>query len=111
MLKPILKITGIILLLIFASALAAPIFFKGRILSLVKSEINKNIVADVTFSDLDISLFRNFPDLSAGIEGLIITGRDEFKKDTLLSAKKDRYSTESFQRDQRKKQNRCDHSR
>jgi len=88
MLKPILKITGIVLLLIFASALAAPIFFKGKILSLVKSEINKNVVADVTFSDLDISLFRNFPKLSAGLDRLIVTGRDDFRKDTLLSAEK-----------------------
>jgi AsmA-like C-terminal region/AsmA family len=88
MLKPILKITGIVLILIFASVLAAPIFFKGKILSLVKSEINKNVVADVTFSDLDISLLRNFPNLSAGLKGLVITGRDNFSKDTLLSAEK-----------------------
>ena len=88
MLKSILKIAGIFMLLIIAVAFAAPIFFKGKILTLVKSEINKNLQADVGFHDLDISLFRNFPRLSAGLEGFFITGRDEFRDDTLIAARR-----------------------
>ena len=45
MLKKILKITAVILLLLIATAFAAPFLFKGKILTLVKEQINKNVAA------------------------------------------------------------------
>ncbi len=84
--KKLLKITGIVLLTILVILFAAPILFKGKIVSLVKSEINKNINARVDFSDISISLLRKFPKVSASIENLQIVGTGRFSSDTLLSA-------------------------
>ncbi|MDX2049137.1 MAG: AsmA-like C-terminal region-containing protein [Chitinophagaceae bacterium] len=88
MLKKALKITGIIFLLLIAFAFATPILFKGRILSLAKTEINNNLNARVDFKDVSISLFRNFPKLSAGLDNISVTGAGDFATDTLLSAKR-----------------------
>jgi uncharacterized protein involved in outer membrane biogenesis len=84
--KKAFKITGLSLLTLLALAYILPIVFKGKIVKLVKAEINKNIEAKVDFKDVSLSLFRHFPKLSIGLEDISITGVGEFKKDTLLSA-------------------------
>jgi hypothetical protein len=84
--KKFFKITGIILVILMAILFAAPFIFKGKIISIVKSEINKNINAKVDFSDISISLLRKFPKVSAAIEDLQVTGNGRFSADTLLSA-------------------------
>lgn len=86
--KKVLKITGISLLVLIAVAFAIPILFKGKILTIVKSSINKNVNAKVDFKDLSLSLFRHFPKLSVALENISVTGVDEFAKDTLVSAEK-----------------------
>ncbi|MCW3117103.1 MAG: hypothetical protein JWM28_1185, partial [Chitinophagaceae bacterium] len=86
--KKALKITGITLLILIAFAFAIPLLFKGKIVTLVKSGINKNVNATVEFKDLTLSLFRHFPKLSVALENVSITGIDEFAKDTLISAEK-----------------------
>lgn len=88
MFKKILKITGITLLVLIAAAIALPFFFKGKITALVKDQINKHIAAKVDFSDVDLSLFRNFPRLSVALDSLRVTGLDEFSEDTLVSAQR-----------------------
>src|SRR6185312_3278348 len=60
----------------------------GKITSLIKEQINKNIAAKVDFSDVDLSLFRNFPRLSVALDSLRVTGLDEFSEDTLVSAQR-----------------------
>jgi hypothetical protein len=85
--KKILKITGITLLILIAAAFLIPIIFKKQIVSLVKKEINKNLVVKVDFKDVSLSLFRRFPKMSISLDELTIIGTDEFAKDTLLSAK------------------------
>ncbi|MBA4168311.1 MAG: AsmA family protein, partial [Chitinophagaceae bacterium] len=84
--KKFFKIAGITLLVFIAILFAVPLIFKGKIVSLVKSEINKNINAKVDFADVSISLLRKFPKVSAAIENLQITGNGRFSGDTLLSA-------------------------
>ncbi|MBI3882885.1 MAG: AsmA family protein, partial [Sphingobacteriales bacterium] len=86
MIKKVLKIVGIILFLLVAFAIAVPYLFKGKIIAVTKEQINKNINAKVEFKDIDISLFKHFPKVSVGLEGLQITGNDIFAADTLLSA-------------------------
>ncbi|HEY4205193.1 MAG TPA: AsmA-like C-terminal region-containing protein [Puia sp.] len=88
MLKKTLKITGITLLVLIAAAFALPFFFKGKITSLIKDQINKHIAAKVDFSDVDLSLFRHFPRLSVALDSLRVTGLDEFSEDTLVSARR-----------------------
>lgn len=87
MLKKIFKITGISLLVLIVLAFLIPIFFKGKIISLIKSEINKSLNAKVDFKDADISIFRHFPKLSLGLNDLNIVGIENFEGDTLLAVK------------------------
>lgn len=84
--KKFLKITGITVLVIIAILFAVPFLFKGKIVRLIKSEINKNIEARVDFDDVDISLLRRFPRVSLSVEELRIVGTGIFSGDTLLSA-------------------------
>lgn len=88
MFKKILKGIGIFLLILIAAAIAIPYFFKGKIMSLVKEELNKQLVADVDFKDVDISLFRHFPRLAVGLEDMQVINRAPFAGDTLFAVKK-----------------------
>lgn len=88
MLKKILKFVGIFLLVLVIAAIAIPYFFKGKIMSLVKTELNKQLVADVDFKDVDISLIRHFPRLAVALEDLSVVNRAPFAGDTLFAVKK-----------------------
>ncbi len=78
---------GIIILLLLGSAILVPIFFKDKILNLVKKEMNDQLDATTDFKDVDLSLFHNFPHLSVSIIELHIIGKESFKNDTLIAAK------------------------
>src|SRR5205809_4761538 len=86
MLRKIAKITGITLLVLLVILFVAPFIFKGKIVAIVKEQINKHINANVDFKDASLSFFRHFPRVSLALENLQVIGADEFAKDTLLSA-------------------------
>ncbi|MCB0820902.1 MAG: AsmA family protein, partial [Bacteroidetes bacterium] len=86
MLKKLLKIFGIILVLLIAAAIIIPIAFKGKIMAKVQEEANKQLNANFSFDDIDISLFRNFPNLSVELENLSIVNKAPFQGDTLVAA-------------------------
>lgn len=83
----ILKITGILVAVLFLIIWAAPYLFKEKITSIIRSQVSKDIRAHVSFSDLNISLFRNFPKISIGLDNVIVSCVGEFQDDTLLRAK------------------------
>lgn len=85
--KKALKITGITLLVIIVILFTIPFVFKGKIIKLVKAEINKSINAQVDFADIDISLLRRFPRVSVAIQKIQVIGNGQFSSDTLLSSK------------------------
>lgn len=85
--KKFFRILGIVVLLILLILIIAPFFLKGKIIDLVKSEANKNLKAKVEFADVNLSLFKSFPDLFVGVEGLSIVGVEEFEGDTLTRMK------------------------
>jgi hypothetical protein len=87
MLKKVLKITGITLLVLIVILFTAPFIFKGKIVKVVKEQINKNINAKADFTDVSLSFFRHFPRVSLALENLQVIGLGEFSKDTLISAK------------------------
>ena len=82
-----LKILGIVLgsfvALFVAAAVLIPIVFKDEIHAEIKRTINRNVRAVVDYKDVSLSLLRNFPNLSVGLEGLQVVGVDEFRGDTL----------------------------
>ncbi|MFH6995634.1 AsmA-like C-terminal region-containing protein [Flavobacterium sp. FlaQc-48] len=85
MLKKILKITAIVLVVIVAALFAIPYFFKDQIKAKIAEAINESVDAKVSFADADLSLFRNFPNATVGIEKLVIINKAPFEGDTLVS--------------------------
>ncbi len=83
----ILKITGITLFILATFVWAAPWLVKGKINHLLRAQINKDLKAHVSYSGLDISLFRHFPKISIGLDNLQVICVGEFQGDTLITAK------------------------
>lgn len=83
--KKTLITIAIIIVVLLAALFAVPLFFKSTLLEKTKSTINKNVDAKVEFANLNLSLFRNFPKVSIIIKELVVTGKGNFSKDTLLS--------------------------
>ena len=86
--KKIIKISGIVIGVIFLLLIVLPIAFKGSIVKKIKEETNKSLNAKVDFNDFGLSLFRSFPNFSLSLEGLSVVGIDDFKGDTLVSVPK-----------------------
>lgn len=86
--KKAIKIAGITIISLITVAFATPFLFKGKIVELIKSNINESINAKVEFEDIDISLLRHFPKIALGINNISVVGINEFEKDTLCSAQK-----------------------
>jgi hypothetical protein len=85
MLKKILKITAIVLVVFIAALFAIPYFFKDQIKAKIAEAINESVDAKVSFADADLSLFKNFPNATVGIEKLVIINKAPFEGDTLVS--------------------------
>lgn len=86
-LKKILKITGITFLILIAILIAAPFVFQSQIKDMVKNFINQNLNANVEFSDVNLSLFKSFPQAHVEVTDLVITNFEPFKDETLATAK------------------------
>ena len=84
MVKKILKGLGIFLLLTVIALAAAPFLFKDKIKALVLKTINENVDATVAFTDVDLSLFKSFPQANVTINELSIINKAPFKGDTLF---------------------------
>ena len=86
--KKFLKIFAIVFALLFAVLIIIPFAFKGKILDLVKTQINKSVNAEVTFNnDISLSIIKSFPNFTLGIDDFQIIGRDTFQNDTFAQIK------------------------
>ena len=81
--KKFLKILGIVLGVILLLLFLTPFLFEKQLKDLVQDTINKNVNARVTFEDIDLSIFRNFPDATLAIQNLKIINEAPFEGDTL----------------------------
>ncbi|MBA2499703.1 MAG: hypothetical protein H0V30_08260, partial [Chitinophagaceae bacterium] len=88
-LKKTMKISGIMLLVLILLALIIPLVFKKQITKIVKTEINKTLLAKVDFEDVSLSLFKHFPNASITIDevSIISAKTGTFSNDTVLYAK------------------------
>ncbi len=71
--------------LFLLAALILPGMYKDDVLAVIREEANENLQATLDFSDIDLSLFRQFPKLSVRIDDLSITGQNEFEGYSLLT--------------------------
>jgi uncharacterized protein involved in outer membrane biogenesis len=83
--KKIIITVLIIVALLLVSVVAIPLFFKKNLIDATTTTINKQINAEVGFTDFRLSLFSNFPKVTLEIDNLLILGKNEFENDTLLS--------------------------
>jgi hypothetical protein len=84
--KTILILSGIFLFLI-ASAIALPFIFKDKIAARIDQEIAQSVNAKVIYDidNINLSIFRRFPNISANVKDLGIVGNAPFENDTLVS--------------------------
>ncbi|AXB56558.1 AsmA-like C-terminal region-containing protein [Flavobacterium fluviale] len=85
MLKKVLKISVIVIVVFVVALFAIPYFFKDQIKAKIAEAINESVDAKVSFKDADLSLFKNFPNATVGIEKLVIINKAPFEGDTLVS--------------------------
>ena len=88
LIKRIFAFLGTLILLLLIAMVAIPFFYKTEILDYVKTDLNKNINATAEFSDVDLSLFKSFPQLYFSINDLKITGHAPFEGIDLIDSKK-----------------------
>lgn len=78
-----IKITLIVIaalfVLVIGAAFAIPYFFKDQILAEVKKAANESLNARMDFTDVNLSLFRDFPDVSVRLENLTISNLEPFE--------------------------------
>ncbi|WP_016776249.1 AsmA family protein [Anaerophaga thermohalophila] len=82
--KRFLQILAGLIVLILLLLLIIPSLFKGKIEQKVTEAINENITATVSFDKFSLSMFRHFPNLAMGLDGLTIVNKEPFAGDTLL---------------------------
>src|SRR6056297_831709 len=82
--KKFFRVLLIVIVAIIVLMIAVPYLFKGEILKETKSVLNEKVEANVEFTDLNLSLFKRFPNLNVGVEQLSISGKGQFEKDTLV---------------------------
>lgn len=85
--KKAFKIIGLVFLILIIGLFLTPILFKGSIEKMLKNAANDNVNAQVEWSSLNLSLFRNFPNASVSLEDLSLINKAPFEGDTLVYAK------------------------
>jgi hypothetical protein len=89
--KKILKALLILIIVLILLIIFIPIIFKSDLLNIAKKQINNNVNAKVEFADFNLSMIKNFPDLTVEMKKLSVVGKAPFAGDTLM--KFDRFLT------------------
>ena len=82
--KPIIGIAAAIGVVVLVLALL-PYLFRGRIAAIARTEIAASVNADVRWSGVDISLLRNFPNVTLRLNDLSVVNTAPFAGDTLVA--------------------------
>lgn len=82
--KRTLVILGIVFAVLIITMIGIPVVFKGKITTTAKQMANDALNARVDFTNVDISLFRSFPQLNIKLKNLTITGTGDFENFQLL---------------------------
>lgn len=82
--KKVFIILAIILVLLLAALFIIPSFFKGDIIKIIQNQTEKHIHAEVSIGDIELSMFKSFPNLNVAVKQVSISGKDEFSRDTIV---------------------------
>ena len=83
--KKVLVAVGGSVGLVLAALAVLPLFFRGRIEARAHAEIERAFDAQVGWSRVGLSFFRDFPDVTLSIADLTVVGKNDFAGDTLVS--------------------------
>lgn len=83
-------IIGIVLVVLLAAAFILPIIFKDDIKAAIDRQLAKSINADVLYEadNFSLTLFKNFPSITAEIRNLGVINREPFAGDILFAVEK-----------------------
>lgn len=85
--KKFILISLIIINVVLLAAIIVPVIYEDDIKAKINEEVNKNIHAKVYFKDFGLSVFRDFPNLTATLDDFGVVNLAPFEGDTLLAAK------------------------
>ena len=83
--KWFLIVIGGLLVLVLAAAFIIPIVFKEDIKAAIEKKVSESVNADVVFDDFNVSLFRNFPNVTASLSKLGVMNRSPFEGQMLFA--------------------------
>ena len=82
----------ILLITLFVSLLIVANFYEDKVKALAVQVLEKNLDCDIYIADIEkdvrLDVYRNFPKASLGFHHIYTFGKDQAKKDTLLSLEK-----------------------
>lgn len=84
--KVLLGLLVVIVLLVGALA-AIPFLFKDELLAFAKTQINTYLTAKVDFNEFDVSIFKDFPNISLSLGDVSVINGAPFEGDTLAGIK------------------------
>ena len=84
-LKMTLVVAATLVAVLIIGVVLAPVLFKDQIVERLRTELNEQLDATVSFSEVDVSLLSTFPTLTAEVTELSITGKGDFEGTALLS--------------------------
>ncbi|MDH5381621.1 MAG: AsmA family protein, partial [Cyclobacteriaceae bacterium] len=86
--KKILIVVSIILSVLLVAAFTLPVIFKDDIKAAIDEEIKASVNADVLFDvdDFSLSLFTNFPNITASMKNFGVVNRAPFEGEVLFAA-------------------------
>ena len=82
--KKVFITLGVLILVVITSLMVIPTFFKGDILQIIEKQSAKYINAKLKIGDMNLSMFKSFPNLNVALKEVMITGQDEFAGDTVV---------------------------
>ncbi len=83
--KKFLKILTSLLLLFTIVAVAIPYFYKDEIVGFIKKDVNNLLNASVDFKEVDVSLFKDFPNFHVQLNQFTVEGKDLFQDIQLMN--------------------------
>lgn len=94
--KRIIKILIPIILIIVIGLIISPKIYKGKILELAKSEINKTLNTNIEIKDISSSFFKSFPNLTIEFKDISLYGKEKFKGQHLIDIHKANITLSTF---------------
>src|SRR5438477_5050396 len=85
--KKFLIILAIIFIFLIGAAILIPFLFKDKIVAKAKDELNKSLYAKVNFGNFNLTIIKNFPNITFCLDNFSIIGINEFDGDTLAYIK------------------------